>query len=81
MNALGPLDAAELSRKWHAMIAAARKTIPLLPPEEAGKCVANADGTLFQGTDDELRAAIEAGRIVFHEGRIGGAWPRIVTAD
>ena len=76
-----PFDAAELSRKWHGMIAAARETIPLLPPEEAGKCVANEDGTLFRGTDDELRAALDAGRIVFHEGRIGGAWPRIVTDE
>ncbi len=76
---LGPLDAAALSRKWHAMIAEARETITLLPPEEAGKCVANADGTLFRGTDAELRSALDAGRIVFHEGRIGGAWPRIVS--
>ena len=30
------------------------------------------------GSDDELRAALEAGTITFHEGRIGGAWPRIV---
>ena len=78
VDALGPIDAATLSRKWHAMIAAARETIPLLPPEEAGKCVANVDGTLFLGTDAELSAALDAGRIVFHEGRIGGAWPRIV---
>lgn len=76
--ALGPLDAAAIMRKWHEMIWAARETIALLPAEEAGKCVANADGTLFQGTDDELREALDAGRIVFHEGCIGGAWPQIV---
>lgn len=73
-----PLDAAAIMRKWHEMIWAARETIALLPAEEAGKCVANADGTLFQGTDDELREALDAGRIVFHEGCIGGAWPQIV---
>ncbi len=78
VTAQEPFDAAALSRKWHAIIAAARETIPLLPPEEAGKCVANVDGSLFRGTDAELRAALDAGRIVFHEGRIGGAWPRIV---
>ena len=33
---------------------------------------------LFRGSDDELRAALDAGSITFHEGRIGGAWPRIV---
>lgn len=77
-DTLGTLDAAAMMRKWHEMIWAARKTIPLLPAEEAGKCVANADGTLFRGSDDELRSALDAGKIVFHEGRIGGAWPRIV---
>lgn len=71
------LDAAAIMRKWHEMIWAARETITILPPEEAGKCVANADGTLFRGTDEELRSALDAGGIVFHEGRIGGAWPRI----
>lgn len=75
---LGKVDAAAVMRKWHEMIWAARETIPLLPAEEAGKCVANADGTLFRGSDDELRSALDAGKIVFHEGRIGGAWPRIV---
>lgn len=79
VNTQEPLDAVALSRKWHAMIAAARETITLLPSEEAGKCVANADGSLFRGTDAELREALDAGRIVFHEGRIGGAWPRIVS--
>ena len=36
-------------------------------------------GTLFCGTDEELREALDAGRIVFHEGHIGGAWPQIVA--
>jgi len=74
------IDAAVIMRKWHEMIWAARETITILPPEEAGKCVANADGTLFRGSDDELRAALDAGRIVFHEGCIHGAWPRVVES-
>ena len=36
------------------------------------------EGDLFRGTDDELRFALSAGEIVFHEGVIGGAWPTIV---
>ena len=75
---LGRLDAAALSRKWHEMLWAARATLAILPPEEAGKCVANADGTLFRGSDAELREALGAGRVVFHEGCLGGAWPRVV---
>ena len=60
------------------MIAAARNTIRLIPTEEAGKAVLTKDGELFCGTDEEFRTALSAGEIVFHEGHLGGAWPRIV---
>ena len=73
-----PLDAACLCQKWHEMIAAARNTIRLIPAEEAGKAVLTKDGELFRGTDEEFLAALSAGEIVFHEGHLGGAWPRIV---
>lgn len=73
-----PIDAAELSRKWHEMIWQARETVVHIPPEEAGKCVMTTDGKLFNGTDAEFASALAAGAIVFHEGVIGGAWPRIV---
>ena len=72
------LDAAVLCRKWHEMVIAARDTIRLLPAEEAGKAVMTREGGLFKGTDDEFRAALAAGGIVFHEGHLGGAWPQIV---
>ena len=32
---------------------------------------------LFRGSDDDLLAALAAGTIRFHEGRIGGAWPTV----
>ena len=73
-----PLDAATLSQKWHEMIIAARETIRLLPAEEVGKAVLTKDGELFRGTDAELQSALAAGDIVFHEGHLGGAWPRIM---
>ena len=73
-----PLDAACLCRKWHEMIAAARNTIRLIPAEEAGKAVLTKDGELFRGTDEEFQSALAAGEIVFHEGHLGGAWPRVV---
>jgi len=71
-------DLGELSRKWHDMIWRARETVKLLPAEHVGKAVTNADGTLFNGTDEELVEALKAGELQFHEGRIGGAWPRII---
>ena len=33
---------------------------------------------MFNGTDEELVAALKAGALTFHEGTIGGVWPRIV---
>ena len=59
-------------------IEAARQTIAILPPDQAGKAVLNKDGSLFNGSDAELSAALAAGEVVFHEGRICGAWPQIV---
>ena len=76
----GLYDAAELCRFWHDEIDAARETVKLLPPEEVGKVVMTREGDLFRGTDDELRSALSAGEIVFHEGVIGGAWPMIVES-
>ena len=73
-----PLDVAALSRKWHEMIDVARKTISLLPPERVGNAILNKDGSLFTGGDEELVPALAAGEIVFHEGRIYGAWPQII---
>lgn len=73
-----PINVAALSRKWHDMIDAARTTISLLPPEEVGKAVLTRDGALFNGSDAQLSAAMAAGEVVFHEGRICGAWPQIV---
>ena len=73
-----PVDAATLSRKWHAMIDAARETVKLLPPDEVGKVVMTREGELFKGSDECLKAALAADEIVFHEGVIGGAWPVIL---
>ena len=45
---------------------------------EVGKAVMTRDGKLFKGDDDALKAALAAGDLEFHEGTIGGAWPRII---
>ena len=52
-----------------------------LPRAEVGKVVMTRVGELFRGDDEALKAAREAGELVFHEGRIGGAWPQIVSAE
>ena len=40
-------------------------------------CVSN-DIDVFNVLDAQLAEAIAAGEVVFHEGRICGAWPQIV---
>ncbi len=71
-------DLADLSRKWREMIWRARDTVKLLPPSEVGKAVMTKDGKLFKGDDEALKSALAAGELEFHEGTIGGAWPRII---
>ena len=71
-------DVAALSLKWHEMIEEGRKIVAALPPEHVGKAVLNRDGSLFLGKAEDIPAAIASGEVVFHEGRICGAWPQIV---
>ena len=71
-------DVAALSLKWHEMIEEGRKIVAALPPEHVGKAVLNRDGSLFLGKAEDIPDAIASGEVVFHEGRICGAWPQIV---
>lgn len=74
-----PPDPAELSLRWHAALDEARRMVPLLPAQEAGRAVLSKDLALYRGTPDELRQALTRGELVFHEGAIRGALPRIVA--
>lgn len=74
-----PPDAALLSRKWHAMMSAANEIVQILPAAHLGTCVLGSGGALFRGGPAELRAALADDAIVFHPGRIRGAWPHLVT--
>jgi len=74
----GLYDAAELCRFWHETVESTREVLKVFPAEQAGKAVMNKDGTLFKGTDDELKAALAAGVLEFREGTLGGVWPQIV---
>ena len=75
-----PPDAAELSRRWHRMVAAARAVIDLLPPDESGKCVLYRDGRLFSHEGEALSEALAAGAVSFHAGSIRGALPRLLES-
>ena len=64
-----------LSRRWHAMLPAAREIVDILPLASLGQCVLASDGNPFRGQARELQATVD--RLIFHPGRIGGAWPEL----
>jgi hypothetical protein len=76
-----PPSAAALSTRWHQAIDEAREIIRLLPSEQAGACVLDDRGGLQRAGPAELPAALAAGRVGFHVGRIRGAFPEIRTQD
>lgn len=72
-----PPDAAALSRTWRSALGEARQIIEELPPELVGQCVLDVAGRPFLGGKESIKAALLSGDIVFHEGRIRGALPKI----
>jgi hypothetical protein len=70
-------DPGDLSRRWHALLAAARETVALLPAEESGKCALESGGRFFKGDAASLRSAIASNQLRFHAGRIRGALPTV----
>ena len=77
--ATAPPDPADLSRRWHAMLATARQIVEGLPHTEVGRCVLSREGTLFAGDPRDLSDALDRGDLVFHSGRIRGAMPEPKT--
>jgi hypothetical protein len=71
-------DAAQLGQRWRATLGAAREIIGLLPAEEAGRAVLARDGSPYRGDAASIREALVGKEIVFHDGCIRGAFPRIV---
>ena len=62
---------------WHEEVNRARESVLLFPRDKVGTCVLDKDGSPFTGDASLLSAAMESGDVVFHEGRICGAWPQI----
>lgn len=71
-------DAAELGRAWHDVLNGAAEICDRLPPGHVGTCVVTEASGLFRGTPGELKDALAAGRVRYHEGRIGGSWPTVM---
>lgn len=71
-----PPDAAELGRRWHAALDAARRIVAVLPAEQSGACVLQGDD-LCRLEAAALKTALEAGEIRYRGGSIGGALPAL----
>jgi hypothetical protein len=69
--------AADLSRRWHDALHAARTVVERLPAEHVGHAVLTMDGRLCTSGHADLDRALSSGHLVFHRGRIGGALPQI----
>ena len=73
----GPLpDAVRLASRWHAMLREAQAVCDdTLPAETAGRCVRLGSEELCTASSRDLPAFLQTGRLRFHAGTIGGAWP------
>jgi len=72
-----PPCAAALGSRWHEALRETASFFDLLPAEQAGTCILKRDGALFTGPLPELDTELAQGSIIFHKGRIRGAWPII----
>jgi len=76
-----PPDFASLKTQWRDAVMQARRSIEILPPEEAGHAVLTERGTPFLRDLAQLQSALEDETVRFHAGHIGGAWPQIKTGN
>jgi hypothetical protein len=70
-------DGAALAARWRSQLEQAREVVERLPPEESGRCVLGPAAELYKGSPAALRGDLAAGRLVFHPGRIRGAFPTV----
>ena len=75
-----PPNIGALSRQWQAMLAEAREIIQCLPTEHVGMCVLNRNGDVYTENAHQLKQDLSKGELLFHAGRIRGAYPQIVRS-
>ncbi|MCY4378054.1 MAG: hypothetical protein OXC31_30200 [Spirochaetaceae bacterium] len=72
-------DARALAVTWRTALDQAAAIIDRLPYEQAGTCVLDASARLFRGDPPALERALAEDGIRFHEGSLGGAYPRLLN--
>jgi hypothetical protein len=75
----GSPDAAALGRQWHDALDAAAIIVGVLPVERVGTCVLVKGPELCRIEPACLGVELQRGTVSYHQGRIGGSWPRIVA--
>ncbi len=69
---------AELTRRWRAALTDAHEIVSSLPADDVGHAVLDAETlTPWRGEGRQLPSALASGRIRFHAGSIGGAFPTV----
>ncbi len=72
-----PPDAADLGERWHRALEEARRVVEALPPSDVGSAVLTASGELFRGAHQDIAGAMTRNELLFHPGRIKGAFPTV----
>jgi hypothetical protein len=74
-----PESLALLSQEWKGAIGTGRKIIDQIPIDTLGQCVLDKSGTLYNKSVESLKEDIINGKVYYHKGSIGGAWPQVVS--
>lgn len=72
------VDFSALHTQWRGMLAEAKQVVKMLPSHAVGMCVCTSKGIPFRGSVDDLHVALDAGKIMFHPGALGGILPQML---
>ncbi len=76
-----PPSAADLSARWHAHLRVAAEVCARLPEQHVGEAVLTPSGALFTGDAAALTRALGQHSLLFHPGRLRGAFPELKTRE
>lgn len=75
-----PPNAAETGQTWKQAVKTGRNIVSRLPAEQVGTCILDRDGEPYRLDVEHLEEDLEHDRLLFHAGRLLGAWPRLVPS-
>ena len=72
-----PPRARDVSSAWKQAVSQGKQIVETLPEDHLGECVLSAEGMLCRASAAKLKEHLAQNEILFHQGCIGGVWPRI----